>query len=149
LIEALNQEIEERKAKDEELLGTDDLTTIPGNYDSIYDLAEALVELQQNVDTLEEELKAADALLKKELQATVGTEEDDIVEYLKTLDYPSLTKVSEDLHKFLNTIDDTDTSINTLPELQKFLEGYEYTHPLSEVFTDFWNKIAGDPLPTT
>lgn len=147
LLNTLNKEIEDRKAADIELLGTDDKSTLA--YDSIYDLAEALTALQDSVSKLKTQSEEADATLKKELQATVGTEETDIVEYLKTLDYPSLTKVSEALHKFLDTIDEEDNTINTLPEIQEFLKGYEYTHNLYECLQDLWDKIEGDPTPTT
>jgi hypothetical protein len=55
------------------------------------------------------------------IKAIVGCPGNDILGYLETLDYNSLTATSRALHKFLNTRDPEDPKINTLPELQDFL----------------------------
>lgn len=136
LQEKLEEEIQERIAADNDIYGTEDPDEIPEDLDSILDLSEAVTDLRDKAQNYLEQLKAI-----------VGTEEDDIIAYLETLDYQNLTKISEALHHFLNTIDDEDPTINTLPELQEFLKGFEYTHNLYECFVDFWNAIEGDPLP--
>lgn len=138
LVERIEQEIKDRQSADEQIWGTRDISEIKEELNSIFKLSEAVSEIQNKKD-----------VLKKELKAILGTEEDDIITYLKTLNYKSLTELSEVLNKFLNTIDDEDVTINTLPELQKFLEGFEYTHNLYECFKDLWNLIEGDPLPNT
>ena len=43
----------------------------------------------------------------EEIKAIAGTQEDNIVEYLKTLPYKSLTEAANALDKFLNTMDST------------------------------------------
>ena len=45
--------------------------------------------------------------LKTETKAIAGTQEDNIVEYLKTLQYKSLTEAANALDKSLNTMDNT------------------------------------------
>lgn len=149
LLQKINQEIQDRKNTDEQIYGTSDITTINPDLDSIFDLATALTNLKSYVESIDNETTSKDNLLTEQLKATVGTEDDDIIEYLKTLDYQNLTQVSESLHHFLDTIDTTNTSINTLPELKEFLRGFEYTHNLYECFVDFWNNIQGSPTPNT
>ena len=43
------------------------------------------------------------------LSAIVGTEEENILEYLKSLDYNNLSDISNLLHKFFDTVDDSDS----------------------------------------
>ena len=78
------------------------------------------------------------------IKAIVGTEEDDIVKYLKTLDFQNLTVISATLNKFLNTVDNIDEKINTLPELQKFLTGYSESDTLLKVLEDLKETIVGN-----
>lgn len=138
LQEKLDKEIQDRIDKDNEIYGTEDLSTIPGELNNILKISQAITDLTDKENNTKEELKAV-----------VGTDQDDIIQYLQTLDYKNLTEVSQALNKFLNTIDDEDISINTLPELKEFLRGFEYTHNLYECFVDFWNNIQGDPTPNT
>lgn len=138
LLDKLNQEIQDRKDGDTLIWGTEDLTIIPVDYNNIVKIANSLVKYLAKLNNL-----------KTDIKAVVGTEEDDIIAYLQTLDYKNLTEVSEALHHFLNTIDEKNPSINTLPELQEFLRGFEYNHNLYECFVDFWNKIQGEPTPNT
>ena len=138
LEEKLAQEIEDRKLADDAIYGTGDKTELPDDLNSLLDLSEAVSELKNKVQQTSDQLKAV-----------VGTEQDDIIAYLETLDYHNLTEVSKALHHFLNTIDEEDASINTLPELKEFLRGFEYTHNLYQCFVDFWNAIQGDPTPNT
>lgn len=102
-------------------------------------LHEKIKELQRHLHDLFERSK----LLKKELQATVGTESDDIISYLKTLPYKNLTEVVLAVHKFLDTVDSSNHEIQTLPELQKFLAGFHDHHNLHMVLEHMYKHILG------
>lgn len=95
-----------------------------------------------------EELIISVSKLDKETKALAGTDSDDIVTYLQTLPYKSLTEISNALNKFLNTSDTSDTKINTLPELQSFLYGYTDTQKLHDILSDLKQEISGTPLPS-
>lgn len=140
----LEQEIQDRIDGDNAIWGTENPTIIPEDLNSILDLANAVTEIR----AILEEHKEAIELLRKQLKATVGTEEDDIIAYLQTLDYKSLTEVSEALHKWLEEYDAENEKINTLPELQAFLEGFTDRDTLLQILTDLWYNIQGSPLPS-
>lgn len=144
LEEALNKEIADRKEADTAIWGTTDPSSVPDDLNSITDLANAVSQIKSDI----EDLKNTDSILKQELQATVGTLDTDIAEYLKTLPYKSLTETANALNKFLNTLDSETSKINTLPELQNFLEGYTDSDKLSVLLYDLWNKIEGEILPS-
>lgn len=144
LEEALNKEIADRKEADTAIWGTTDPSSVPDDLNSITDLANAVSQMKSDI----EDLRNTDSILKQELQATVGTLDTDIVEYLKTLPYKSLTETANALNKFLNTLDSETSKINTLPELQNFLEGYTDSDKLSVLLYDLWNKIEGEILPS-
>ena len=83
-------------------------------------------ELQGAVNTLVnnlQELQAVVAQHKKELQAIAGTDQDNLVEYLKSLDYKSLTELSETLRNVignplnLNSLEKLERAILTLTQL--------------------------------
>ena len=144
LQESLNKEIEDRKEADTAIWGTNDPTSVADDLNSINDLANAVTQIKEDI----EELRNTDSTLKTELQATVGTLDIDIVEYLKTLPYQSLTETANALNKFLNTYNEETTKIDTLPQLLYFLDGYTDTDKLSSLLTDLWNKIEGSQLPS-
>lgn len=134
-IEELKQQIENLSdAIDEETEKRED-------YDEA--LQELADEMQSQLDDLREILNNTIS----DLQAVVGTQ-DPIQQYLQTLPYENLTEIAQALNKFLNTTDSTDDSINTLPELQSFLNGYTDSDTLSGLIQDTLNTIYGSPLPT-
>lgn len=143
LAEKLEKEIYDRQVADDAIYGSSDHTVVPEDLNSLLKIAEAIAELREaikddsKVDTIKEELKA-----------TVGTELDDIREYLKTLDYQSLTAVSKELHRFLATREPDTDSIDTFPELLDFLAGFKDTDVLQDVLDALIADIMGDPLPT-
>jgi hypothetical protein len=108
--------------EEEEGDGDDDSdhTVVPEDLNSLLKIAEAIAELRE---AIKEDGGKVDTI-KEELKATVGTELDDIREYLKTLDYQSLTAVSKELHRFLATREPDTDSIDTFPELLDFLAGF-------------------------
>lgn len=137
----LEEEIRNRKNGETAIWGTTDPTNVPEELNSLLDLATAVTNLTKEVQDFRKSFKA-------EIKATVGTQEDDIVSYLKTLPYESLTEAANALNKFLNTTDTDSNQINTLPELQLFLEGYNDTQKLRQVLLDLQAEILGNPLPT-
>lgn len=137
----LEEEIRNRKNGETAIWGTNDPTNVPEELNSLLDLATAVTNLTKEVQDFRKSFKA-------EIKATVGTQEDDIVSYLKTLPYESLTQAANALNKFLNTTDADSNQINTLPELQLFLEGYTDTQKLRQVLLDLQAEILGNPLPT-
>lgn len=148
LQEKLDQEIYDRKVADDAIYGSSDHTVVPEDLNSLLKLANAILELREEIEGYLEKVDT----VKEELKATVGTELEDIREYLKTLDYSSLTAVSQALHTFLSTRNPEDVNINTFPELQDFLQGIKDSDTLLgllENLTDsIINEIMGDPLPT-
>lgn len=143
----LEQEITDRKNADTAIMGGD-LEDFPEGLNNLLNIANSLKDLIAHVDDIYEEETNANKTLKEELQATVGTEEEDIKAYLQTLDYRSLTSLSEALNNFLNKTDGANMSINTWPELQSFLAGYTDTEVLKTVLENLVNNILGNPTPT-
>lgn len=148
----LEEEINNRKESETAIWGTNDPTNVPEEFNSILDLATELASLIQEVSDIHKELIDSDDSIKKslktEIKAIAGTQEDNIVEYLKTLPYKSLTEAANALNKFLNTMDSTSNQINTLPELKFFLEGYTDTQKLRHVLLDLQAEILGNPIPS-
>lgn len=144
LAEKLEKEIYDRQVADDAIYGSSDHTVVPEDLNSLLKIAEAIAELRE---AIEENGGKVDTI-KEELKATVGTELDDIREYLKTLDYQSLTAVSKELHRFLATREPDTDSIDTFPELLDFLAGFKDTDVLQDVLDTLVADIMGDPLPT-
>lgn len=145
LQDTLEKEIQERKDADKAIWGRDDITNIPDNLNSINDLSQAVSELLTEIEEQKEFVNS----LQDAVQAIAGTEEADIVAYLQTLPYKSLTELSTALNKFLNETDDTNNQINTLPELLKFLEGFTDSDTLISAVDKLFADFLGDPLPST
>lgn len=110
----LNQEISDRENSILEIVGTNDMSEFHNQLDNLLAISNAVVNLQKQ-----------SAEHSNILSAIVGTEEENILEYLKSLDYNNLSDISNLLHKFFDTVDDSDSQINTLPELQKFLRNLQ------------------------
>lgn len=144
LAKKLEKEIYDRQVADDAIYGSSDHTVVPEDLNSLLKIAEAIAELRE---AIKEDGSKVDTI-KEELKATVGTELDDIREYLKTLDYQSLTAVSEELHRFLTTREPNTDSIDTFPELLDFLAGFKDTDVLQDVLDALVADIMGDPLPT-
>lgn len=110
----LNQEISDRENSILEIVGTNDMSEFHNQLDNLLAISNAIVNLQEQ-----------SAKHSNILSAIVGTEEENILEYLKSLDYNNLSDISNLLHKFFDTVDDSDSQINTLPELQNFLRNLQ------------------------
>lgn len=144
LIERLDQEIQDRIDGDDAIWGIRDHTLVPEDLNSLFDLSEAVTDLRDRMDKIEATDQGWDAKFK----AIIGTDEEDYIAYLATLDYPSLTALSTNLHKFLEEFDPADDKINTLPELQAFLDGYTDKDTLADILQNLHEDIWGDPFPT-
>lgn len=145
----LEQEIKIREKADKALWGTNNPSEIPEDLNSILDLSKAVSNLKELV---EEEINNTHTDLKDALKATVGTEEDDILLYLQTLPYSSLTEVSDALNAFLNQYDEEEEGISTLPELKSFLDGYTDKDNLKTIIENISSglteNILGNPIPS-
>lgn len=144
LREKLETEIQERKDADDAIWGTTDPTTVPEDLNSILDLCNAVKQLQEDLANSNEKINT----IKEELKATVGIDSDDIVSYLNTLDYKSLTELSSRLNTFFNTTNSEDSSITTWVELSNFLAGIKDSSTLQGLLDQNLNTIYGDPLPS-
>lgn len=140
LEDKINKEIEDREKAITALWGTTDPSTIDSNLDSIKDLSEELKSTNQRVESIEN--------IKDELKATVGTTSNDIIAYLQTLPYKSLTDLANQLNSFLTSKNDQENNITTFPELQDFLNGYTNKDTLSQVLSSLISQIQGTPAPT-
>lgn len=147
VINDLNEEIKERKLADQAIWGTKDATEVDSDLNNILKISEAIIDIKNELSNESSKSDNYYNELKKDIQDVVGTTETNILDYLQTLDYQNLTEISELLNKFFNTIDDSDNQINTLPELQKFLEDYNYITPLKEVLDTLYHDLLGDPIP--
>ena len=146
---SLEEEIAARKSADTAIWGTSDSTAIPDGYNSINDLYKVVLALEEAMTEVQEATTEGESSLLATVKAIAGTTSNDIISYLETLSYTSLTELSKALNTFLNESDSSTTKINTLPELQAFLNGYTEEDTLADVLDALWNKIEGDSLPTT
>lgn len=134
----LNQEISDRKNDIINIVGTNDISEFQNQLNNLLKISNAVVSLQSQADQC-----------SKVIHEIVGTDEDNILEYLKSLDYSNLSQISDLLNRFFNTIDEQNTQINTFPELQEFLRGFDHSHSLQQHLKDLTDKIYGDPIPNS
>ena len=147
LEEKLNKEISDRQTGDQAIWGTSDASLIPEDLNSIIDLSVAVTNLKTKLQNLIDDLESVDYNpIKLDIKAIVGTEEDNIIEYLKTLDYGDLTTISNLLNKFLNEVDESSEYIGTFKELQNFLDGFKDSDRLRTILDELEDKIV--PLAT-
>lgn len=135
LSKKLNTEIKARQDADEEIWGDKE-----GVISDLHNIEELSVAVDQLRTYIEEMTSAISTIIKGDN----SLELDEFEDYLKTLDYPSIQSLSEAISKFFNTVDDSDSKINTLPELQDFLEGYKDTDKLVDILTELHDSITGD-----
>lgn len=132
----LEEEVAIKEAQIAELWG-DDKENILTGLDSIKKISEALnIEIKKLTK------------LHDEFNAAIGTSDRDIIEYLKTLPYQSLTDISYVLYRFLNEPNSDTNTIDTLPELKNFLDGVADSDTLLNLLEFLYNRIQGTPLPS-
>lgn len=146
----LETEIADRKNADTAIWGLNDPSNIDEGYNSINDLANQAKALKAALEKLQEESLSGDSSLKNQLKAVVGTTDNDIIAYLDTLPYKSITELAIALDKIINAPEDEDTTdaIDTLKELSAFLEGYTNKDTLKKILEKLWFTIEGDVLPS-
>lgn len=149
LIKKLEQEIQDRIEADDAIWGDTDHTTVPIELNSLKKLAEAIQQLQSDLQEEINRATQAESDLKTDIKAIVGTEENNIVAYLReNLDYKSMKELSDELHRFLQTRNSDNPTIETFPELLDFLDGFTDSDVLKAVLDKLVLDIMGDPLPT-
>ena len=135
LSQKLEQEINDREESDNEIWGDKD--NIPEELNSIKKISEAIDIEKRKLEKLHNEFNSA-----------IGVSDRDIIEYLKTLPYKSITEISIALDQFLNKTNSEDSSIDTLVELKNFLSGVSDQETLLGLLTSLYNNIEGTPLPS-
>lgn len=151
----LDEETTQRKNADTALWGVNDPTAVDEDYNSINDLANQVKALQEALKKLNGESITGDDSLKNQVKALVGTTDNDIVGYLDTLPYSTITEIANTLDRLVNGKptegeDDPDYTdiIDTLPELAAFLEGYTNKDTLKKLLEKLWFTIEGPVLPS-
>ena len=150
LQEKLAAEAESRKAADTALWGIADPSDIDPEYNSINDLVNQLKATQLALKTLSDECLSGDDSLKNQIKAVVGTTDNEILEYLNTLPYKSITELANELDRIVNAPSGTDPTdaVDTLKELTQFLEGYTNKDTLKKILEKLWFTIEGEVLPS-
>ena len=114
--------------------GVEDPSNIDENYNSIKKLAEKVAYLNDQMGKLK--------LLHQTDKALAGYAGDDVIEYLATLRYGSITLLNNALNDFLHTSSPEGSDILTWEDLRNFLTGYKNNKPLKEVI----DEITGGTL---
>ena len=114
--------------------GVEDPSNIDENYNSIKKLAEKVAYLNDQMGKLK--------LLHQTDKALAGYAGDDVIEYLATLKYGSITLLNNALNDFLHTSSPEGSDILTWEDLRNFLTGYKNNKPLKEVI----DEITGGTL---
>lgn len=148
LLAKLTAEETARKNADTALWGVTDPSDVEEGYNSINDLATQAKALQAALKALEDKSITGDDSVKAQLKATVGTTDNDIIAYLKTLPYQSVTELANALDKVVNGTGDTTDAIDTLAELKAFLIGYTNKDTLQALLDKLWNTLEGETLPS-
>ena len=149
LSDKLEKEIDDRKEADITIWGTEDRTQIPDDLNSILDIAIAILDLRNDLKEEIARAKEVEESLKSDIKTIVGTEEENIKQYIDAnLTYKSLTEISDVLNKFFNTINEENQEIDTYKELMNFLSGYTDKDTLLQVLQDLTISILGTPTPS-
>ena len=142
----LNKEISDRQTGEDALWG--DKVGIPATLNSIEKLADAITKMQEDMEKQQAANDKTHEQLKNELKAVVGTDDSDIIEYLQSLDFQSLTDISEKLNEFFNVVDPENPNIESLPAISDFLEGFTTSDTLEKILEKLVADLMGDPIPT-
>lgn len=105
LSDKLDKTIENQDNINTSIWGADNPLTIDTDLNSIKDLSDAITNLK---DQLEDTSN-----LQQQISALAGTESSDVISYLKTIPYSSLTDVGNALNKYVSELRHTDTNLQT------------------------------------
>ena len=125
--------IEELNKRIQAIWGVADEATLPESMNSIKKIIDTITSFIKFVNSLD---------IKNTDKALAGTSDDNVVSYLQTLRYNSITALSNVFDKFFNQVDESDNSINTWSELKKFLKGFKDT----DVLKDYIHEHIGHIL---
>lgn len=125
--------IEELNKRIQAIWGVADEATLPESMNSIKKIIDTITSFIKFVNSLD---------IKNTDKALAGTSDDNVVSYLQTLRYNSITALSNVFDKFFNQVDESDNSINTWSELKKFLKGFKDT----DVLKDYIHEHVGHIL---
>lgn len=120
--------------------GTSDVENIDEKLNSILKLSEAIAALR----SLTGQMKESMIDLSHTDQALAGTNQTDVISYLQTLDYGSITQLSKRLHGFLDEQGTGSKMIDTWPDLTAFLAGFSDTETLKGYLDDLVDQIHLD-----
>lgn len=102
--------------------------------------------LNENLNSIKKIIDAITCIsnlkIKDTDKALAGTTEDDVITYLRSVKYNSITALSSVINAFLNEKDNADNSITTWLELKEFLSGFKDT----DVLKDYIEKSLGGSL---
>lgn len=135
----LKKEVQDRQDADNEIWG---------NREEVVSGINSIELLSKAVDKLRTEMSKAVNAISHIIKGDDSLNLDTFVSYLQTLDYPSLEALSKAVKKFLETAGDLDDNINTLTEIQHFLEGYSETDQLKTILEKLVADLMGLPLPS-
>lgn len=146
----IEQEIADREAEDERIWGTEDPSTISTDLNSIKKLADNLTSLKEALDSYQAKSEEINDAHTAQIKAIAGTTEDDVISYLDTLPYKSITELAVALDRAINNNPDGDATnaIDTLKEVTEFLDGYTNSDTLKDILNKLWLTIEGDILPS-
>lgn len=105
------------------------------NPDNIDERFNSIAKLAEAVNFINERIKVLKSLHQVD-KAIIGYTGDDLIEYLTTLKYNSITVLNNALDDFWNTTSEKGQPINTWMDLQNFLAGYTNDQRLKDVILE-------------
>lgn len=133
-IEDAEQDIQDIIDQITAIWGVEDPSNIDETLNSIKKLAEKVAYLNDQIGKLK--------TLHQTDKALAGYAGDDVIEYLATLKYGSITLLNKVLNDFLHTSSPEGSDILTWQDLRNFLTGYKNNKPLKDVI----DEITGGTL---
>lgn len=133
-IEDAEQDIQDIIDQITAIWGVEDPSNIDETLNSIKKLAEKVAYLNDQIGKLK--------TLHQTDKALAGYAGDDVIEYLATLKYGSITLLNKVLNDFLHTSSPEGSDILTWEDLRNFLTGYKNNKPLKDVI----DEITGGTL---
>lgn len=130
-LDGAQEDIQDLKDQIIAIWGVEDPANINENYNSIKKLAETVDAINGKIGKLR--------TLHQTDKALAGYAGDDIIEYLQTLKYGSITALSKALNSFLNTSSAVGSDIITWEDLRNFLTGYKNDTTLKDII----NQVTG------
>lgn len=130
-LDGAQEDIQDLKDQITAIWGVEDPANINENYNSIKKLAETVDAINSKIGKLR--------TLHQTDKALAGYAGDDVIEYLQTLKYGSITALSKALNSFLNTSSTPGSDIMTWEDLRNFLTGYKNDTSLKDII----NQVTG------